>query len=124
VKFRDIRDGLSNTLLATEAHGRPDIWRGNRIRPGESLASSGNVPGAWAAPNGLAFRGFTADGLTQPGPCAVNCSNFIGGIYAFHPSGAHALLSDASVRFVSKSVDVFLMIQLVTKSEGEIIESF
>ncbi|RMG33068.1 MAG: DUF1559 domain-containing protein [Planctomycetota bacterium] len=123
-RFRDIRDGTSLTFAATEAHGRPAVWRGSQISRGESLSSSGNVPGAWAAPNGMWFRGFTHDGLTQPGPCAVNCSNFIGGIYAFHPGGAHALLADGSVRFLSRSIDIFVVIALVTKSEGEVLGDF
>ena len=119
--FRDIIDGTSSTLLATEAHGRPDVWRGSQISSGESLSSSGNVPGAWAAPNGMWFRGFTQDGLTQPGPCAINCSNFIGGIYAFHPGGVNALLCDGSVRFLAENIDIFVMISLVTKNEGEVV---
>ncbi len=123
-RFRDIRDGTSMTLAATEAHGRPAVWRGSQISSGESLSSSGNVPGAWAAPNGMWFRGFTHDGLTQPGPCAVNCSNFIGGIYAFHPGGAHGLLADGSVRMLSESTDIFVMIALVTKKEGEVVDQF
>lgn len=123
-RFRDITDGTSSTLLVSEAHGRPDVWRGSQISSGESLSSSGNVPGAWAAPNGMWFRGFTSDGLTQPGPCAINCSNFIGGIYSLHPGGAHALLCDGSVRFLGENIDIFVMLSLVTKNEGEVVGEF
>ena len=123
-RFRDIIDGSSSTILVTEAHGRPNVWRGSQISAGETLENSNNVPGAWAAPNGMWFRGFTGDGLLQPGPCAVNCSNFTGGIYAFHPGGAHVLLGDGAVRFVGQSIDIYLMIALITKSEREVVGEF
>ena len=120
-RFGDIRDGTSSTLLVAEAHGRPDVYRGSQISTGETMLTSGNVPGAWAAPNGLWFRGFTNDGLTQPGPCAINCSNFVGGIYAFHAGGANVVLSDSSTHFFSADIDIYVMFALVTKNEGEVI---
>lgn len=122
--FRDITDGSSSTLLASESHGRPDVWRGSQTSSEESLSSSGNVPGAWAAPNGMWFRGFTSDGLTQPGPCAINCSNFIGGIYSSHPGGSQAMFCDGSVHFLSENIDIYIMFSLITKSEGEVVREF
>ena len=119
-RFSDVRDGTSSTLLIAEAHGRPDVYRGSQISAGESMGTSGNVPGAWAAPNGLWFRGFTNDGLTQPGPCAVNCSNFTGGIYAFHAGGANVVFTDSSTHFFAADVDIYVVLALVTKNEGEI----
>lgn len=123
-KFSRVTDGTTCTLLVTEAHGRPDVYRGTSVSVGETQSTSGNVCGAWAAPNGLWFRGFTFDGKTQPGPCAVNCSNFTGGIYAFHPGGANAGLCDGSVRFLSATLDVYVAFALVTKAEGEVVGSY
>lgn len=125
----EVPDGLSRTMLIAEAAGRPIVYRGGKpsmiendlslTLEAETLHTSGNVPGAWAAPNGLWFRGFTFDGLEQPGPCAVNCSNFTGGIYSFHPGGANVAMADGGVRFLSNRTDIYVAIALVTREGGE-----
>lgn len=125
----EIPDGMSRTLLLVEAAGRPTVYRGGKpsmiendqslVLEAETLHTSGNIPGAWAAPNGLWFRGFTFDGLEQPGPCAVNCSNFTGGIYSFHPGGANVAMADGGVRFLTRKTDIYVAIALVTRQGGE-----
>lgn len=58
--------------------------------------------------------------MTPGGPCTINCNNNWG-IYSFHTGGAHVLLCDGSVQFLSTSLDREIFAGLVTKAGGEVI---
>jgi prepilin-type N-terminal cleavage/methylation domain-containing protein/prepilin-type processing-associated H-X9-DG protein len=113
VRFADITDGTSNTLLMAEAAGRPQRWQAGRLVPGVYSAGA-----AWAAPGLLQGRGSTADGAVQPGRCAINCTNQRE-VYSFHPGGANALMADGSVRFLKAGIDIRAFARLVTRAGGE-----
>jgi prepilin-type N-terminal cleavage/methylation domain-containing protein len=116
-KLSEIKDGASNTLLLTEDAGRNQLWRaGKRIDGG----SSGG--GAWSNPNGCenSLKGSTAAGII-PGPCAVNCTNDAGQVYAFHFATANALLADGAVRPLRKDLDIHVLAALVTRAGGEVV---
>ena len=74
----------------------------------------------WAGPGLLQGRGATFDGITQPGPCAINCTNK-GEVYSFHPGGANVLLADGSVHFLKASIDIRIFARLVTRAGGEVV---
>jgi prepilin-type N-terminal cleavage/methylation domain-containing protein/prepilin-type processing-associated H-X9-DG protein len=108
-----IMDGTSNTMLIAEDAARPQAWRmGKQV--------SGSVSGAgWANRDSeYITHGFTADGASSPGPCAINCTNN-NEIYAFHPSGANILFADGSVRLVTTSVPIRIVGALITRAGGE-----
>jgi prepilin-type N-terminal cleavage/methylation domain-containing protein/prepilin-type processing-associated H-X9-DG protein len=113
----DITDGTSNTLLMAEAAGRPKLWRAGRLVP--VVYSDG---AAWAAPGLLQGRGSTPDGVVQPGPCAINCTNHRE-VYSFHPGGANVLLVDGSVHFLKASIDIRVFARLVTRAGGEVVSA-
>jgi len=118
----DITDGTSQTMVVTEMAGRPVVYHGNQPDPADpTMMTSANVSGAWAAPNGIGFRGFTWDGMVQPGPCAINCSNNSGGIYSFHTGGANIGFADGSVRFVRQQVSISTVLAMVSRNGGEVI---
>jgi hypothetical protein len=118
----DIPDGTSTTLLVTEMAGRPQVWYDNQPdQTGANQLGSANTCGAWAAPNAIGYRGFTWDGLVQPGPCPINCSNNVGGIYSFHPNGAFGGFADGSVRFMVQSINIETMYALITRNGGEVV---
>jgi prepilin-type N-terminal cleavage/methylation domain-containing protein/prepilin-type processing-associated H-X9-DG protein len=120
----EIPDGASNTLLINEMAGRPTYYKAGIPDTSSTFISSNlNVCGAWAAPNYMGFRGFTYDGQVQPGPCGVNAANGRGGIYSFHPSGANAALCDGSVRFLNQTMDIYVLIALVTRDGHEVIDA-
>lgn len=122
-KMSEIQDGASNTLMINEMAGRSKVWRAGRIDEASTLNSSNlNICGAWAAPNYMGFRGFTYDGLVQPGPCGVNAANQIGGIYGFHPGGANSALADGSVRLLSDQTDIYVLIAMITRDGHEVID--
>jgi prepilin-type processing-associated H-X9-DG protein len=64
--------------------------------------------------------GSTADGLNQPGPCALSCSND-DEIYGFHPSGANSVFADGSVHFLKAGMDIRVLARLVTRAGGEVV---
>jgi len=117
---RDVTDGLTNTIAATELAGRPDYWAGGVKQPEGSAPGYFNEWGPWASPQRIFFSGYTHDGLTRFGPCAVNCSN-LEGIYSFHPGGANVLMGDGSVHFISESVSVELVARMIDVDDGEVI---
>jgi prepilin-type N-terminal cleavage/methylation domain-containing protein/prepilin-type processing-associated H-X9-DG protein len=116
-KLTEIPDGTSTTMLVAEAAGRPTIWEAGVPTPGPYMDKT-----AWASWNGTYTRGFTYDGTLYPGPCPVNCSNNAG-IYGFHTGGANALYGDGSVRFLSQSMDVWVMYAQSTREGGEVLAS-
>jgi prepilin-type N-terminal cleavage/methylation domain-containing protein/prepilin-type processing-associated H-X9-DG protein len=113
-RLADVTDGSSQTLLVIEYAGRPTLWRAGRSVPGFYVTDAAWVGGP------LTFgQGSTSDGVTKPGPCAINCTNNRE-VYAFHPGGASAVFADGSVHFLNVSLDIRIFAGLVTRAGGEV----
>jgi prepilin-type N-terminal cleavage/methylation domain-containing protein/prepilin-type processing-associated H-X9-DG protein len=114
-----ITDGLSNTVMLGEIAGRPFIYRnGQKVSGGFTLGAG------WGDPfNGENwFAGSQNNGVASPGPCIINCTNESGrGLYSFHTNGAHVLMGDGSVRFLSQSFSARNVAFMVTRQKGEVI---
>lgn len=137
LNFRDFTDGLSNTLHLTESAGRPHVYRRGRLVITAVANSNNRVNGGgWCRPASElnVLRGASADGVSFPGPAAINVTNGeplvtyphpfynVDGtsqIYAFHPGGTNALFGDGSVRFISSSVPIRVLAQVVSRNAGE-----
>ena len=132
-----IRDGLSNTLMLSECAGRPGAWvfgkpmtetqfsqyTDDKIAMDGTQLVAANGTG-WADPDaGLNVKGVRADGVTVYGPVFVNGIN-AGATYSFHSGGAHTLLSDGSVHFLSDSIDGWVYVSLCTRAGGEVMGEF
>jgi prepilin-type N-terminal cleavage/methylation domain-containing protein/prepilin-type processing-associated H-X9-DG protein len=113
--FSECVDGLTNTTWIVEDSGRTDRWVAKR-----RLLSTGRYSGAsWAdRDNEFIMHGFTYDGLAQPGPCPLNCTNN-NEIYSFHPNGSNILMGDASVRFLGDQTPIRLVARLITRRAME-----
>ena len=106
----EIADGTSNTILLSEDAGRPDRYQAGRL-----ISAGTQTDGGWADhDNEHVVHGFTADGVTSPGPCHTNCSNN-NETYAFHQGGANHVMADGSVRFVSASMNIREFVKLITR---------
>jgi prepilin-type processing-associated H-X9-DG protein len=114
----EITDGTSHTTLLVECAGRPRQWRLGRPGPDQTVAG-----GPWTGPgNRLIIQGSSPDGLTHPGPCAVNCTNDRE-TYAFHPGGANAAFADGSVHFLRSTLTLRVLARLVTRAGGEVVSA-
>jgi prepilin-type N-terminal cleavage/methylation domain-containing protein/prepilin-type processing-associated H-X9-DG protein len=114
-RVTDIRDGSSNTLILAEDAGRNECWILG--------AKTGSLPqdGAWANPDGdIVISGLDPATKTIPGSCAVNCTNSQN-VYAFHTGGANVLFADGSVYFLKATVNINVLVALMTRSGGEIV---
>jgi prepilin-type processing-associated H-X9-DG protein len=131
-KIRDITDGPSTTIQVSEVAARNALYRGNTIvnpPDPEAIAQQLTGGGAWADLfNGeLWVRGRRFDGTDsgRGGPCAVNCSNMRGaGLYSFHEGGAHILLCDGAVRFISENIAAQTLAGLITAAKNEVVGEF
>jgi prepilin-type N-terminal cleavage/methylation domain-containing protein len=133
-KMASILDGTSNSILVAERTGGPDIYIGTRrvsdlnpyliatngggwgdILNGENWIGGALYPTAYNPANPLAY-------IVQ-GPCGINCTNIRGrSLHCFHTGGAHVALADASVQFVSESIDAFILAALITREKGEVAQ--
>jgi len=137
VRITDITDGTSNTLHITESAGGPNVWRaGRQVGAAPTAIKNG---GGWCRPAREIplLSGSSADGVTIPGPCGVNCTNGqvltaypdayygtdgTGQIYSFHTGGVNALFADGSVHFLSQNITIRNLARLVTRAGGEVVD--
>ena len=152
--FNAITDGTSNTILCAEDAGRAHPSAGTfaslSSRPApiavDSVAYSGGPTGgrrmyAWADPdsatngvsgpsNSLGSRKLTINNFKSPtgGPADCRWTNNNCGpndeIFSFHTGGAHVVLADGSVRFLSENLDALLLKALVGSQDGNVIGEF
>jgi prepilin-type processing-associated H-X9-DG protein len=109
-------DGTSNTSFIHEDAGRPQQWLTGR-RKGTSTNVSGM---GWAnRDNEYITHGFATTGLTNPGPCPINCTNS-NETYGFHPGGVVNLFADGSVRFIAQTINMRVWGRLLTRGAGDI----
>ena len=134
-----VTDGLSDTIMVAESAGRPQVYR--RGQPYGSPPGDRTDGGGWSRPaSDFDVKGSTYDGVSVPGPCALNCTNGldVGGrgfpdpvygtngtseAYSFHVGGANTLLGDGSVRFVSSNINIVVWAALATRAGGEVTSS-
>ncbi len=126
IRFRDLTDGLTNTILLLEIAGRPEHFIG---RKSEGAIGGGfNTYSSWSYNAAMAINNYTADGTATAttsiyGPCIMNCNNQFQA-YSFHTGGAHAALCDGSVRFLSENMSSDTYFRLGCRNDGEVLGDF
>jgi prepilin-type N-terminal cleavage/methylation domain-containing protein len=149
IRYRDIRDGSSNTLFVGEhADSDPLGWAsGTRatLRNTSSIGGAGlglrppmPVPGG-TGPAPVPPRQKTAPGAVPPGqapgqapgqvPGAVPAGQDatlleVGGFGSMHVGGAQFLIGDGAVRFISQSINIQLFKNLGNRADGELPADF
>jgi prepilin-type N-terminal cleavage/methylation domain-containing protein/prepilin-type processing-associated H-X9-DG protein len=131
-----ITDGTSNTLMAVEDAGRPQITVLTK-----ATASTTKDGWGWAdIQAGYSLDGATSDAsvvgkasCTVPtGPCSLTTVAAPYGInmlndsemYAFHVGGAHVLMCDGSVKFISSNIAASTLGAMATRNTGDIVGEF
>ncbi|MEZ6128663.1 MAG: DUF1559 domain-containing protein [Planctomycetaceae bacterium] len=130
-RFRDVTDGLTNTIFLGEHSSRlsDKTWVG--VIPGAStpprISSPENGPDA-AATLVLVHAGPSGGELDITGFPIIHPVNFptlhVGQMYSEHTGGGQICLGDGSVRFVSENIDLLLWAELSSQAEGEVIGEF
>jgi prepilin-type processing-associated H-X9-DG protein len=113
-----VSDGTSNTLLFAECAGR-----NLRYHMGKQVSGDWTA-GPWANPDSrINIGGCDPNNVDAVnGPVAVNCINDKE-IYAFHSAGSNVALADGSVRFIKQNVTIDVVLSLLTRARGEVINS-
>ncbi|MCA9008589.1 MAG: DUF1559 domain-containing protein [Planctomycetaceae bacterium] len=135
IKFRDVTDGLSNTICFAENVGKQrTFYRGKPTGGGDNFTGLVTFAGA-----GLQLNSFYADhnitreirgysganplNIIESGCAAINIVNEWG-FYSFHSGGVQAALGDGSVRFISENIGVAPLIASITRDSGDIAGDF
>jgi len=125
--FRDITDGTSNTVMLVETRDEDAmVWIDGA---GASIMSRWVDPTAFAPPffggatNGINYTPYFSGGF-PPGPPLNNPLNYLYGPSSRHVGGAHHLLGDGAVRFISQNINVLTYDALVTRAGGEVVGEF
>ena len=113
--FRDITDGSSNTIfLAETREEKASVWIDGSCASGtaRTFTSSGTI-GSTTAINVKPYFSNAFGGIAQTyGPSSQ------------HTGGAHFLMGDGSVRFISENIAVLTFDYLVTRAGGEVIGEY
>ena len=110
----DVADGLSNTIMFGERAGGPMHYV-NRATTTSTAPSDGLCWGARA--NYMQLEGYQSDGVTSPGPRAMNANN--DEFYSFHPGSANFSFGDGSVRTIEETISIDAFAALLTASGHE-----
>lgn len=109
IQFRDFTDGLSNTITCGERRTRRD--------------SGLNWTSTWA---GVVLNGtHTMErvlGTTDHTPNSP--ANHFDDFSSYHVGGAHFVLGDGAVRFISTNIDLGVYQNLATRARGDLVSEF
>lgn len=127
IRFSQVIDGLSNTILFGEQAGRQKLYFRGRPVPGSTLTDGGLTLNCYYGDHNIArqLRGYSGATITDPGQQGCSAINVFNenGLYSFHPGGVQVAMGDGSVRFVSESVSAIIFAAQVTRDDGEVIAS-
>ncbi len=135
IKFRDVTDGLSNTICFAENVGKQrTFFKGKPTGGGDNFTGLVTFAGAGLQLNSFfadhnitrEIRGYSGTNLlniVESGCASINIVNEWG-FYSFHAGGVQAALGDGSVRFISENIGVAPLVASITRDGGDIAGDF
>ena len=126
IRFSEIGDGQSNTLMIGERPPSPDFWFGWWYASGSGTESTGDVMLGMAELNPETSGGTSPflsgcpDGPYQYGPGRNEQCDTLH-FWSYHSAGAHFGLADGSVRLIPYNTDQTIMEALATRAGGEVV---
>ncbi|EAQ77234.1 DUF1559 domain-containing protein [Blastopirellula marina] len=120
LSFRDMTDGSSNVLVASERDGGPTANNGNYHAATWAGSGRQNQNTAYGTARCLGRGG--GFGINRD-YFAINASILQGnGISSLHPGGAQGLTGDGAVRFIQETIDpTFVLGPLCRRASGQVI---
>lgn len=116
-RMRDIIDGTSNSLAFGEHVGNAQTTRPSNPRQqhgwgayGGGIGTQNGINANWRSSPPLSGWSYNDTAFTGPG--------------SFHVGGAHFLLGDGSVRFLSENMDLATLQALTSIGQGEVVGEF
>lgn len=118
IRFANVTDGLSHTLLLLERGGLPDLYQEGQHTPHEPprYRTWGNV-GLWAVSAESMMNHLT----NEHGKPMVNRDN-AKGAYSFHSGGVFTAFGDCSIQWLSESIDNGILTALITRDGDELFD--
>jgi len=123
IMFRDITDGTSNTFLVGERDGSD----GKANSPRRAANWAGNYNASWFDQN----MGVCVGSDVSGGRWMLNTPDVTGteedaweSFGSLHKGGAHFVLADGAVRFISENIDGRTYENLAARADGEVLGEF
>lgn len=126
IKFGEVSDGLSNTILIGEEAGRQKLYFRGKPLPGSTLLDGGLTLNSYYGDHNVArqLRGYAGSDINNPrlaGCSAINVFNE-NGLYSFHSGGIQVVMGDGSVQFLSENTSTTVFAGLITRNGGESVQ--
>ena len=126
-KMRDITDGTSNTLAASECVLPPGSDIRGKYYTDSRMAVVFSADWPPNTSNSDDHYGGTCDSTTFA-PCVAGGGSILGdgAVYArsMHVGGVHCLLADGAVRFISENIDRTTFQNLGQRNDNQVIGEF
>ncbi|MFO0426691.1 MAG: DUF1559 domain-containing protein [Planctomyces sp.] len=129
VRFRDITDGLSSTLIVCEAMTDPDFIKDGQAMDFWNIGSRQVDPCLCDGGNaGTEFSEFVASGLARinarvTAPLTHGLLMELG-YGSYHSGGAQVVFCDGSVKFLSENLDLTVQRALSSRNGGEVVSEY
>lgn len=129
VRFADVTDGLTNTILYYEMAGRPTNYTMGGLANGTITDSQALWSTPWSFTTGIDLYTTTREGVKRTtanaasASCLMNCSNQFQP-FSFHAGGVHVTLGDGSSRFISENMNRDTFWYLCGRADMKIVGEF